>query len=247
MQNEKLSINFSEGISKAELTIREVTKVNELEIKAPLKLQIKGIINTVSEFLAKRSSEEDQINQKQCHILVNREKISIELITNESDYYLNQSITGTQQLNPKFLEFGINTGKIWAPTELGLYFKMNRAFFTSKEENMKLVTDLMNFKGTVNNQIERSAKESGDRTDNFSQIVNSNLPKSFNLVIPIFKGSKPETIEVETFAQIDGRDVHFTLISPGAQATMEEIRDQIIDQELEFIRSICPDIAIIEI
>lgn len=78
-------------------------------------------------------------------------------------------------------------------------------------------------------------------------MVNSNLPESFTLQIPIFKGLQPETLEVETFAQIDGRDVHFILMSPGAQATLEDIRDKVLDKELADIREIAPDIAIIEV
>jgi 2-hydroxy-3-keto-5-methylthiopentenyl-1-phosphate phosphatase len=66
------------------------------------------------------------------------------------------------------------------------------------------------------------------------------------LQIPIFKGLNAETLEIETFAQINGREISFILISPGAQAVIDEIRDSIIDAELEKIRKIAPDIAIIE-
>jgi len=38
MQNEKLNIQFSEGVTKGELIIREVGSVNELPIKPPLKI-----------------------------------------------------------------------------------------------------------------------------------------------------------------------------------------------------------------
>ena len=57
----------------------------------------------------------------------------------------------------------------------------------------------------------------------------------------------PETIEVETFAQVNGREVSFVLLSPGAQATLEDLRDKVIDEELSKIREIAPEIAIIEI
>ena len=246
MQNEKLQVNFAPGMEKVEMVIREVNGVNELPVKPPLKVNLSGVIGAPYEFLLRRWDQPDQINQKRCFILVDRDKISIELITNEDDAYISGRVLGKLEFNPKFVEFGINTGKTWTPTELGLFFKMNRAFFTTKEENMKLVTELMNFTATVNNSIERSAKESGDRTDVFVQTVNSNLPKSFNLAIPVFKGSKPETIEVETFAQIDGRTVSFTLLSPGAQAVMEEMRDNVIDEQIKLISDLCPDIAIIE-
>ena len=149
-------------------------------------------------------------------------------------------------MHPKFKEFGINGGKVWSPTELGLFLKMNRAFFKSKEENMKLVTELMNFKAKVDNVIERSVKEKGDRTENFSQVVNSNLPEKFSITIPLMKGYPKEEIEVETFAQINGREVAFILISPGAQETMDLVSDKAIDEQLTVIRGIAPDIAIIE-
>lgn len=246
MQNEKMQINLAPGVNKAEIIIREVAKVNELEIKAPLKLNIDGVIGSVQEFLSKRLDQLDQINQKRCHILVDREKISIKLIFNENDDYLTGSIKGKLASYPKFEEFGINTGKVWTPTELGMFFKMNRAFFVDKAENMRLVSELMNFTATVNNSIEKSAKENGDRTDKFAQTVNSNLPPSFVLKIPIFKGTEAETLEVETFAQINGRDIAFVLISPAANQTMEDIRDKVIDDQLTQIREICPDIAIIE-
>ena len=220
--------------------------MNELPVKKPVVIELAGTIVSPFEFLSKRYDQPNQINQKRCHVIVNRSDISINLIFNENDAYNRGTVSGKLEFNPKFIEFGINTGKTWTPTELGLFFKMNRAFFTTKEDNMKLVTQLMNFTATVNNNIERSAKESGDRTDVFVQTVNSNLPKSFNLAIPVFKGSKPETIEVETFAQIDGRTVSFTLLSPGAQAVMEEMRDNVIDEQIKLISDLCPDIAIIE-
>jgi len=245
-ENKKVNVILSPGTEKAEIIIREVAKVNELEIKAPLKLNIKGVIGSVQEFLSKRNDQQDQINQKRCHILVNRENISIELIFNENDEYLSGKIKGTLEEHPKYKEFGINSGKVWTPTELGMFFKMNRAFFPDKSENMKLVTELMNFIGTVNSSIEKSAKENGDRSDKFAQTVNSNLPSSFKLNIPIFKGTNAESLEVETFANVNGRDVAFVLLSPAANQTMEDIRDKVIDEQLTAIREICSDIAIIE-
>lgn len=247
MQTEKMQLNFAPSTEKAEMVIREVKEVNELPVKAPLKIGIKGTLNAVAEFLQKRGSLDDQIKLQRTHILVDREDISIQLVYNENDEYTRGQVTGTLQVHPKFEEFGINTGKIWTPAELGLFFKMNRSFFATREENMKLVTELMNFTATVNNSIQRSVKESGDRTDNFEQVVNSNLPKSFTLNIPVFKGFQAESIEVETFAKVNGREVAFTLLSPAAQATIEEIRDAAIDKELKLIANQWPMIPIIEL
>src|SRR5690606_14109850 len=134
-----------------------------------------------------------------------RDNIKLELITHETNKRLRSEITGSLLFSDAFKNFGINSGKVWAPTELGLFIKMNRAYFTDKTVAMSLTADLMNFKGKVDAVVEKSAKETGDRTDNFSQTVNSNLPKAFKVKMPIFKGGQAEEIEVETFANIDGR------------------------------------------
>ncbi|MEN6290787.1 MAG: hypothetical protein ABFD07_02065 [Methanobacterium sp.] len=233
-------------IGAGEYTIREGKAPDQLPILKPVIVDISGTIKSVAEFLSKRLDQSDQINQKRCHVIIDREDISILLVIAENDPYLKGKVLAKLEMHPKFGEFGINTGKVWTPTELGMFFKMNRAFFKERDENMKLVTELMNFTATVNNSIERSAKENGDRTDKFAQTVNSNLPKSFSLEIPIFKGMQKETLEVETFAKINGRDVAFTLLSPGANQTTEDIRDKVIDEQIEKIKALCPDIAIIE-
>lgn len=123
---------------------------------------------------------------------------------------------------------------------------MNRSFFADRAENMKLVTALMNYEGTVNAQVKQGCDAKGNRTDNFSQVVQSNLPESFKLHIPIFKGRPAEDLEVETFASVNGRDIRFILLSPGAEETLESIRDATIDEELDTIKEIVPNIAIIE-
>lgn len=246
MVNEKLQINLGNGVTKAEVILREGAAVRELEPKAPIKTAISGVIGVPVQYLSKRVAT-GQFTQERSHLIVNREKIKISLVINEDDEYTRGQVDGTLEFHPKFIEFGINTGKVWTPTELGLFFKMNRAFFPDKATNMKLVTDLTNFSATVNNKIERSARESGDRTDNFVQVVNSNLPASFTLSIPIFKGMEAETLEVETFAKVDGREVTFVLLSPGANQTLEEIRDAAINNELDQVREIAPEIAIIEV
>ena len=246
MDNEKLQIVLPEGVQKAELIIREGKAVTELEEKAPVKTYLKGTIGVPLEYLKKRVLT-GQFTQERSHLIVDRNKIQLSLIINEEDEYLRGEVIGVLEHDPKFLEFGINTGKVWTPTELGLFFKMNRSFFPDRALNMKLVTELMNFSATVNNKIERSIAGNGNNTDNFAQVVNSILLESFKLQVPIFKGMPSETLEVETFAQINGREVAFILISPGANQTLEDIRDKAIDGQLDQIKTTAPELAIIEV
>lgn len=246
METEKIQINLGEGVTNAEVILREGAAPKVLDPKEPIKTNISGVIGAPFEYLSKRLGT-GQFTQERSHIIVDRENISITLVINEDDFYSTGIVTGTLEFHPKFIEFGINSGRSWTPVELGTFLKMNRTFFPDKTVNMKLVSDLMNFTATVNNKIERSVKESGDRTDNFAQVVNSNLPASFNVAMPIFKGMPTEDIEIETFARVNGREVAFVLLSPGANQALEEIRDKAIDVQIEQIREIAPNIAIIEI
>lgn len=240
-KEQKISINVENGVK--EVVIREGEAARLLDEKAPLKAGISGTLDAPLEYITQRL---EQFDHKRAHILVDRENATITLVINENDPYRRDEIKGALEMHPAFQAFGINAGKVWTPTQLGMFFKMNRAYFADRAENLKLVSELMNFTATVNNSIERSMNEKGNRTDNFEQVVNSNLPASFVLNIPIVKGGQAEKLEVETFAQVDGREVSFVLLSPSARELTTTLLDNAIDGILQVIRDIASDIAIIE-
>lgn len=71
--------------------------------------------------------------------------------------------------------------------------------------------------------------------------------KPFKLNIPLFKGFANEEIEVEIYADVDGRDVSLSLVSAGANEAIEEYKNKVIDEQLDAIRQIAPDIVIVEV
>ena len=226
-----------------EIILREGKAAEQLPNHEPLPVSIDGTIDTPLRWLEKKV---ELIDQKKAYISVSRDEMSIALVDKENDYYSN-NIAGELEASKEMREFGINTDKRWEPIKLSQFFKMHRAFFKDKTENMTLVYTLKNFKAKVNQDIERSKEENGSKTDNYSQVVDSNLPKSFKLNIPLFKGFACEEIEVEIYADVDGRDVSLSLVSAGANETIEEYKNRVIDEQLEKIRAIAPDIAIIEV
>lgn len=238
---------FAKDGKPSELIIREGKAPDQLPILEPQRIMINGTIGAPYEFLLRRLKVPDQIDIGRSFILVNREQISIELATNFDEPYNTNTISGQLDPHPKFKEFGINNGKAWEPNELGQFFKMHRFFFADKSENMKIVTDLLNFEAKVNVAIEKQKSEKGDFKDNYSGAVQSNLPGTFKLKIPIFKGQEPEEIEVEFYSSVNGRDVKLQLVSPGANQMLEDIRDEVIDEQIELIREIAPEIVIIEV
>lgn len=245
MSENKLNVVVPKDYNGApiEVVLREGTAPKALDPKAPIPVNITGTIDSPLRWLEKRV---ELMDQKQANITVSRDNMKISLVDKETDYY-NNGITGVLQPSKEMVEFGINSEKQWEPIKLSQFFKMHRAFFKDKAENMTLVSLLKNFKAKVNQDIERSKEENGSKVDNFSQVVDSNLPKSFKLNIPLFKGFACEEIEVEIYADVDGRDVSLSLVSAGANEAIEEYKNKVIDEQLDAIRQIAPDIVIIEV
>ncbi|MCL1615074.1 hypothetical protein M3090_01440 [Bacteroides sp. ET71] len=226
-----------------EIILREGKAAEQIPNHEPLSVSIDGTIDTPLRWLEKKV---ELIDQKKAYISVSRDDMSIALVDKENDYYSN-NIAGGLEASKEMKAFGINADKRWEPIKLSRFFKMHRAFFKDKTENMTLVSTLKNFKAKVTQDIERSKEENGSKTDNYSQVVDSNLPKSFKLNIPLFKGFACEEIEVEIYADVDGRDVSLSLVSAGANETIEEYKNRVIDEQIEAIKVVAPDIAIIEV
>lgn len=226
-----------------EVVLRKGEAPVALDPKEPERVVINGTIDAPIRWLEKRV---ELINQKATNIIVNRDKMRMALTIDETSYYQTE-INGILQASKEMQEFGINVEKKWEPIKLSKFIKMHRAFFTDKSQNMMLVSTLKNFKAKVNQDIERSKEENGSKVDNYSQVVDSNLPKSFKLNIPLFKGFACEEIEVEIYADVDGRDVSLSLVSAGANEAIEECKNKVIDVQLDAIRQIAPDIVIVEV
>lgn len=226
-----------------EVVLREGKAPVALDPKEPVPVEITGTIESPFRYLEKRI---ELIDQKRTNIEVDRDKMTISLSINERDYY-GDTVVGILTSSIEMQKFGINSDKKWEPIKLSQFFKMHRAFFKDKTENMSLVSTLKNFKAKVNQDIERSKEENGSKVDNYSQVVDSNLPESFKLNVPLFKGFNCEEIDVEIYADVDGRDVSLSLVSAGASEAIEEYKNKVIDEQLEAIRQIAPDIVIIEV
>ncbi|MDR2917679.1 MAG: hypothetical protein LBV74_23045 [Tannerella sp.] len=228
-----------------EVIVRHGEAVNLLDPKEPRSINIKGTIEAPLRWLEKRTSETDQVNQKRCFMLVNREKMSIVLFVDERNMD-GEVITGSLEIDPIFTAFGINGEKTWTPVKLGEFFKMNRAYFPDRSVNMSLVSELKNFVAKINSNLEKRLNQNGSKTDNFSMEVNSNLPDAFTLNLPVFRGGVRKEIEVETYATVEGQNVYLSLVSPDAREFVVNECDNAIDTVLEGIKGIAPDIVIIE-
>lgn len=152
---------------------------------------------------------------------------------------------GQLKLDPRFERFQINTGHSRTTHELADLFKMNRTLFETKDKAMVLVSELRQFKAKVEKDIEENDDKRGNTKILYSQAVQSNIPKSFKLNIPVFKGQEPWLFEVEI--EIDPSDLSCRLISPEANDFIEENTNNLIDSEIAVIQDQYPALRIFEV
>ena len=247
--NEKtvcVNIENYTGDKPVEVIIRKgeaARAADPLPTKTPIKTNISGVISTPFDWLEKRI---DTIDQKRARVFVDRESMNITLTVNENDEYTKGTITGTVEFTEIFKKTRINSNEAWIPERLGQFLRLNRSLFADRQECMRLVSALKNFTANAKSEVQKQKDPNGSRVDVFRQQVESNLPKDFTVNLAIFKGTPKVPIVVEFDHYLADGDCYLQLVSPGANEAVEDFRDKCIDDVLNQIRTIAPDIAIME-
>ena len=236
MENQEV-YHIEPGVKEVVITHRK-----GLDAKTPINIDIEGNIDSVKNFLVARSASIDIADS---YIIVNREKLRIFLLYDSTNPYKEGSIKGVLSLHPDFEKWKINTGASWDNNELAEFIKMNRYCFRSKPDAMKLSAELKNLKIKVDKEVETSNDNRGNVKVLAAQtVINSSIPKSFVINVPIFKGQIKTEFEIEVY--VNPNNFQVTLVSPDANDIKNNVRDSIIDEEIRTIEEIAPDIAIIE-
>ncbi len=234
-----LAEKLGASVEGGELVIRTGAA---LPLHEPVTVAVSGNIDSVYRWLQHRETTIDQLSS---FISVNREAMSISLRLNEKEWD-GTVVGGKLQLSPEFLRLNINdTERRMSTFEMADLIKMNRTFFSVRNDAMVLVSELRNFKARVEKVMEQSDDRRGNTTMIRNQAVDSNIPSDFRLNIPIFRGMPRTEFTVEV--DIDPSDLSCALISPEAADYIEDMRNNIIDSELSKIYGICPNIVIIEV
>lgn len=211
-----------------------------LPLQEPKYVSIHGTIDAPARWIEKRK---DDIVSADAHVLVDRDRLTITLNTDENSAYMDQ-IVGTLTLSTEMQEFGINTGEYMSCFDMADRIKQLRTYFETQQEAMKLVTELRSFKAKIDKELELSDDKRGNQKILRAQTVESNLPKSFKVNMPIFKGTEKRTFEVEV--EINPNDLSCTLVSPDAHDIVVQERDSQMDGVLVRIAEAAPNIVIIE-
>lgn len=203
----------------------------------PEPLNLKGTIDTVRRYLEQRYH---LINPKSANIVVDANALTISLSVEEEDHFAKK-LFGSIQLAPQIKDMFVNDGLYRGTVELSNHFKMKRSLFESKSENMSLVTSLKNFTAKVNKEVEKIDDRLHKR-NLVDQVITSNLPESFRLNMPLFRGGAKVSFECEFHIEPDS--LKATIISPEAEELIYEHGQILIAEEIAEIESNFSDILI---
>lgn len=231
------ALQESDGKQPVQIIVRE-GKAND--VKEPHGLNICGNIDSPYRFLHQRK---DDILVHEAHVEVNRDEMNIELVNDEHSAYADR-VSGYLTLSQDFKALGVNDGEYVSNFDLAERIKKLRTLFESRDAAMRLVSELRNFKAKIEREMELSDDKRGNVNIRKSQIVESNLPESLKVTVPIFKGMEPITFKVEV--EVNPSDLSCTLTSPEANDIIRDQRDIIINRQLDSIVKMAPGILIIE-
>lgn len=224
--------NIKVEAKDGELTIRHG---EALPLKEKPNVSFNGVINTPRYFLESFPPESRSI------LLVDKTNGEIVFIGNAWEDPQTK-ISGNLTIDLNFIGFGLNSDDGFTPEKLAQFLKRRKHYFLSKETFSDVYVNLRNFKAKVNKEIEKLSDDNGNYENNRRQVVESNCPKGFTLRIPIFKGIEAQEIPVEIIVD---SELHVSLQSIDALQMEDQLKETIIDAEVELIAKNNPNLCII--
>lgn len=230
--NQEQNINISEEKDGKVITVLngEAKKQANLE-----NTEINGAIDSVSRFIENRK-DTDYFKEKETHCIADTEEGILILRMNEQDKFGNYVVIGKIEESNIFNEIGINKAKRYDPIDLSNTFRLMRSYFISHEEHANLCATLKNVTAKVNQDVQKAIDDGANKNIAFRQEVESNIPKSFRMKLPIIKGAPSQEINVNVVLEADGAaSIRCYLFSEDAQDFLIEKKEEMILKEVEKI------------
>jgi len=207
-------------------------------------------IDAVHEYLLKEKmySHENEVDRIQgSYVVFSYENLYLSLVFDNRLIFDGKgngdAITGVLKLHPDLEKWGINGSKKYNNLEMSEFVKMNRHYFDDNKTAMTLVSELQNMRTKVEKEAESSDNKRGDYKFLAAQkVIESNIPESFILVLPVFVGQDKVRTEVEI--NISADNFGCSLISPNLKEYIDTEAKTLIDAQLGAIREMYPQLRI---
>jgi len=205
------------------------------DIEKPKQVVISGDIRSVGAFVLGRTgiTNLQGINKETTLVTVNKEAGTIELQTNPNDVY-GSTVKGTLQISDELNLFCINGGKMFSQKELIKILKFNRIHFSDPLEQQDLLKQYMAFSFKTGTEGHANGDDRGNKSQAVSKIVETNLPTSFTLKIPIYKGERSLVFRVEICLDVTDGGAKFWFESVELHELQQTEKEIIFARELLF-------------
>lgn len=214
---------------------------------APKKIVIAGDIKTISSFITKRVSPFDgdnmglqSINPDRALVTVDKEKLTIFLQLDPENEY-GTEVIAKLAFTPELEQFFINKNKLFNREELIKLIRFNKIWFPDAEAHDKLLKAYQAFTATVNANIGKTSDTRGNVDNTYKKTVETNVPDSFVLNIPIFKGMEKRRFRVEIAMDSTDASTKFWFESVELNDIIQIESQAILEKELEA----CSDYVVI--
>lgn len=195
MENLHLKVESVQGDT---LTIREG---QALPLVPPKQVLITGDVKTVSSFIKSRYNADEtagqqQINKKRAVVTVDKDKKTITLQLDPQDAN-GTVVTAKLEPNPDLEQFSINGKKQFSQRELINLLKFSRLYFEDFGKHGELLKAYTSFTAKTRTDLKGESDNRGNNNFAFNKKVETGLPETFVMNVPIFKGQEPKRFMVE--------------------------------------------------
>ncbi len=204
--------------------------LDPIEPIQPQSINIKGRVGTIAEFLSKRAH---QFKSDACNIIVDMNE-NIMTFTGNERYEDNKedTLVSSKIIETKhYKKLDINNDREFAPLELATYLRKRKNMFMNPEQFNNIFTALSSFKAVIDKEVETVDKKDGNAVNSVRQKVIHNIPKIFELNVPVFEGEDPMKIEIEI--DVNPNDLRCSLMSFDLEHKYDEFKQSLFEFELD--------------
>jgi len=204
------------------------------KIYEPNAITTSGDIRSVGNFVAGRKSVDNlqKVDPDTTLITVDKEKGTIVLQTNPNDQF-GTTVQANLQGSDELKEFSINKEKTYSQKQLIKILKFNKLHFSDPAVQEDLLKQYMAFSFKTNLEGHANSDNQGNKSQAIQKAVDTNIPKFFSLMVPIYKGEESRVFKVEICLDVTDAGATFWFESIELHE-LEQIEKEIIfKRELE--------------
>lgn len=233
MENINLRLESIDG------NVITVLEGKALDPVAPKKIAITGDIRTVSAFIAGRNDEKQLatagyqwINPDRAIVEVDKDKGTITLFLDPEDAY-GPVITAKLEPNPDLEQFFINKNKQFSQRDLVQLLKFTRLYFEDYDKHGSLLKAYQAFSAKTYTDLSGDSDNRGNKNFAFNKKVETGLPATFVMNIPVFKGQEPKRFMVEICLDVTDAAASFWFESVELKELQDIESEKILAAELQ--------------